>query len=776
MRSKIVFQIVLSLLLLNSCDSFLFSQQQGTIHGKVTAQKSGAPLPGANIAIFATDMGAAADSSGYYCINNIPAGNYILEASHIGFEPMRIDNVVLTAGETRNLNFSLKQKVLELSQVNIEAERIWENYIADVSMVGVQRMKSKQIMNIPGAFDDPTRAVQIFSGVAGAGDFNSFLAVRGGSPDQNLIVMDGVVIPNPYRFRLAMGGGLSIFDPHITQDVYLHLGGFSAEFGNKLSSVLEVETKHGNRDRYHLQGSINLTDAAGLIEGPLPGKKGCWILSARRTYFDWIAEQLITTNSVFPYCSDIHGKIFYEINKNNHLSVRLMKNEEGTRLISELADNVNLNEDSQTDLVSLSWWSFFSRQLKLRTILSYYKDSMRYHSFNIDTTRENQDYEKLNDKVSNFALKQNMRYQYNENNWLNAGIYWCHIQSDIGFKSQERNFYYARNEFPAAMDYNNKEHYFAGYVETINKLSPSAQMRLGLRYSYSTLIDNGELSPRFNLWHRYNDRTTIELSWGICYQNPDPLTLFTRDQPVDFSRNRDVIAPEKATHYAIGLRRNLGDHFELKLDLYYRDIDRLILPEDQTTYMPSNSGIGVSKGIEILIEKKATENSKLTGIIAYSYGSSKYRNINSTEWIPFNYNRRHGLTVWGNYKLFKSLDLAVLWRISSGLPYTDVVGTIIRHSDYASFDWDFVRGKRNNNNFAPYQRLDIRFNYRYSFKNRFLITLYLDLINLYNYHNIYNITWEKQEVQEQGKTTKLAKKRTIYMLPFLPSLGISLSL
>ena len=196
-------------LFLNSYNAFPGST--ASLSGRIISSETQRPLKGANVVIKDTDLGAATDDSGYYSIRSIPAGFYTIQISHIGYQSHEA-NVHLNQDANKRLDFELIPTIVKLNSVEIEAERLWDKYVTDVSLVGVQRMKPDQIVTIPGAFDDPARAVQIMSGVSGGGDFSSFLAVRGGSPDQNLVVMDGVVIPNPYRFRLAMGGGLSIFN------------------------------------------------------------------------------------------------------------------------------------------------------------------------------------------------------------------------------------------------------------------------------------------------------------------------------------------------------------------------------------------------------------------------------------------------------------------------------------------------------------------------------------------------------------------------------------
>ena len=752
-------------LFLNSYNAFPGST--ASLSGRIISSETQRPLKGANVVIKDTDLGAATDDSGYYSIRSIPAGFYTIQISHIGYQSHEA-NVHLNQDANKRLDFELIPTIVKLNSVEIEAERLWDKYVTDVSLVGVQRMKPDQIVTIPGAFDDPARAVQIMSGVSGGGDFSSFLAVRDGSPDQNLVVMDGVVIPNPYRFRLAMGGGLSIFDPNIIGDVHLHLGGYSAEFGNGLSSVLEIGTRHVETEKIKLRGSMNLLDAGGVVEGPLPYKKGSWLISARRTYVDWIANEFVSSNSVFPYSYDINGKLTYQISPKNLLSIRWMKNREGARLFSELADDINLTEESNTNFLSLIWQSNLSQAVQVQSIFAGYTDKIDYHSYSSDETRANPDYERMKSKAKNLYFKENIRWQASESSSLLSGIEWQIKDSKVSFNSQDRNFYYARNDIPNSLRFDDSDHYVACFLEHTSKITEYLQLRTGLRYNYSSLIKQSTLSPRINILYKINEKTTLQSSWGVCHQYPNPLAVFTRDQPLDFSATLENIAAEKATHHVVEIKRDISKNYDLKTAFYYIDFDRLLMPVDNENLTATNTGLGISKGIEVVLTRK---HSKISGLVSYSYCKAQYRNINSNKWTSFKYERRHGLTLWGTYKISNKIQLSMLWRVASGLPYTPIPGVRIKQISTTEYSWDFIRGEKNSEHFPVYQRLDLRLTWSHKY-----FSLYLDLINVYNYANIYEMTWEKDELEQQGKSTSIAKRRTIYMLPFLPSIGMSFKL
>ena len=776
-----LFSTLLPLILLLSSNlalPHLFAQSSSTIQGRVTNKDSGEPLPSVNIILVGTRFGAASDTSGHYLIH-AAAGEYRVQASAIGFETQVSDRFMLAAGETHVVDFHLTPKPVELKPVDVEAERVWEKFQTDVSLVGIQRVRQKEITSIPGAFDDPTRAVLLRSGATGAGDYSSFLTIRGSSPEQNLVVLDGVTIPNPYRFRLAMGGGMSVFDAKTTEDMHLHLAGYTAEYGNALSSVLEVETRTGNLERFRFGGGVNLTDAGAVIEGPIVRGKASFLLSARRTYLDLIAERVTeNTSSVYPFFYDVTGKWAFHLNGRNRLTLSIAASREETELSSVLSESVNMTEGAQTRNAILSWRKVFGNGRILQTTLSYYHDETGFRAFPtfdslaVDTLAS--DYERLSSRNDRMALQQNLRSQLSKGTWLNLGWSAAAVDSRINFRSLERNFYFARNDIPRDVRFDKNQGLFAGFAEHTAEIGEKVQTRAGLRYDYSTLFNEGELSHRLSARYKLDSLTTIEASWGDFYQFPDPLTLSIRDQPLEIGANVDVISAEKATHKVLGLKRMLPHAIRASVELYHIDIDRLLVADDRQTFEPFNQGRGRLTGLEVVVEKLSTPITRLSGLVSYSMGYSQYHDLTDRNWVPFNYDRRHSLTAWLNQRIGWRWQLSLLWRFASGLPYTEVLGVAISQDTKGNTNWDFIRSARNEVRFPSYQRLDARLSYSAGSHDRSLL-LYLDFINLYDHRNVYNMTWEKLPSDNKNDTIEQAKRRTIYMLPFLPSMGMQFS-
>jgi len=784
-RSLYLFYRISALLVFLQCiaNAALFSQPSAALHGHVINQATGAPIAHAQVVLMNTKLGASTDTSGYYRIAALPPGRYAVQAACIGFENARRENLTLSAGQTLVLDFALAPQAVQMQAVEVEGERLWDKYQTDVSLIGTQRMRPSEITSVPGAFDDPTRGILLRSGATGAGDFNSFLTVRGSSPEQNLVVMDGAVIPNPYRFRLAMGGGLSIFDSKITRDVRLHLGGYTAEYGNALASVMEVETREGDLQRFQFRGGLNLTDAGGVLEGPLSKGKISFLLSGRRTYFDLLAERLDKKrNAVYPYFYDLTNKWLFHLNQKNKIKLALSASREATELPSVFADAVTLSESAATRHAMLSWKSWRSERVLLETLLSYYRDETAFRAFApADTNLANADsaiatdYENLSSRIRRFSFQQKLRWKLREHNWLNAGLSAALVDSKIDFRSLERNFYFARNDIPRDIRFDEEQRFYAAYAEHTSEFNEKFQMRLGLRYDLATLVNQSELSHRLSAWYKLDERTTLEAAWGEVYQYPDPLTLSIRDQPLEIGANLKLLTAEKATQKVVGLKRRLNETMKASLEFYHLDIDRLLVSEDRETFEPFNQGRGRLQGVELVLEKEAPSASRLSGLLSYSLGSALYHNLKSKAWLPFNYDRRQALTLWLNQRVRRHWQISLLWRYASGLPYTEVLGVQLLRNAKGQVYWNFIRGPRNEKRLPAYQRLDARVSYVTHGAAR-SFAFYLDLINLFDHKNVYNLTWEKVLDPSSPFATEAVKRRTIYMLPFLPSLGLQFEL
>ncbi|MBN2001438.1 TonB-dependent receptor [candidate division KSB1 bacterium] len=743
------------------------------ITGKITSLETGQVLSSANIELENTTVGAATDASGRYAIRNLPPGKYFLRVRMMGYKPRRQEAVVVS-GRMLEMDFALEPTVVETDPITVQADRANEKYDTPAALVGLQYMSPQRVLSIPGIFDDPVRAMQIYSGVAGGGDYSGFMSVRGGSPNETLFVLDNVVIPNPYRFRMLLGGGMSLFNPYVTGDVYLHTGGFSAEFGNCLSSVIEVTTRDGNRERFGAVASVNILEANGVLEGPLPKRAGSFILSVRRTYYDAFMQQIAPKGVTYPFAFDWNGKVTLNLGEKNKLSLYTLATREGTAIDEMMYEDVKMQEKAEIGFSLLSWKWKPADNIRLTSSLGYYSDDVSLEIIN-KFSFENVTFAYLDGKVHKTFFKSDAFIRYIESSRFAFGIQGEQSAGNVVFENDSRNLYFARNEFPRHVKFDGKFRYGAVYFENISEFFTGLDWRFGWRLDYSSLIDDLQFSPRTAVSVRLDKDTRLEGSWGICYQYPTPSSLYTRDQPLDFEPVARDLKAEKAVHYVIQAERTWSQAFKLKGAVFYKDIDDLLLPYDRQKYIPGNTGRGFSRGAELSAELN-DQTRRFSAVLSYAYTNAKYRRQVTSRWIPFNYDIQHAASIFLDYKLSTKWRCSVLWRVSSGLPYTGMAGVVLDwgyrdNEDDFRYDWDYLVGERNGRRMKPYQRLDIRLSRAHRAGHREYY-FYIDIINLFNHKNMYNIMWDetKSGVEEEQI---FSGERRIYMMRFLPSLGLA---
>ncbi|NIR52491.1 hypothetical protein GWO09_29815 [candidate division KSB1 bacterium] len=206
--------------------------------------------------------------------------------------------------------------------------------------------------------------------------------------------------------------------------------------------------------------------------------------------------------------------------------------------------------------------------------------------------------------------------------------------------------------------------------------------------------------------------------------------------------------------------------------MYNKDIERLLLPINEETFVPMNNGRGYSRGLEFIFEKKPTQKARFSGILSYAFGNAKFRSIDSDEWLPFKYDRRHALSVLSNVRLFGNWNLSILGQFSTGYPFTDVLGLRNNLNFFGDTSFEFERGARFQTRFPAFKKIDARLSYRHRVGGK-AFSFYVDVINITNERNVYEITWEKRYLPDDRQQ---ATKRVIYMLPIIPSLGVSVRL
>ncbi len=769
--------LFLLLLVVVTVTSYVYANTTAALRGSVTDTATGETLQNANITLEGTSLGAAADAAGQFVITGIEPGVYTLRATRIGYESFIIKDIQLKAGEDKTLQILLQAGVINMRDVRVEADKFQTRY-QDINRAGSQSLEPRNINKIAGSLDDITRAVQLFGSAVPAGDYTSFYAVRGGSPDQNIVMLDGLIVPNPYRLRMVMGGGVSIFNQFTTRDVELYTGNFPVEYGNFLSSVMNVSSRDGRADRIGYGGSVTFLDANAYVEGPWPGKQGSWIISARRSYFDLLAKRFDEEQTSYPHTLDVDAKLTYNLGNTMKVSFKTLFSREGTDLGSLEEEDIGLNEDSNINLYSLSLDYFPSEKTLEKIDIAYYDEEFNYKIMVDDNDEEFMevagDYES---KVYTTTIKEDFSYKITPNQSINRGMQFMLDRSYMNLGTDVRGVAFARRDVPPMVYYSKTSGHFNTYLDYTGKPVAALQVKVGVRYDYSFLINEGNASPRASLLWNITDDFSVSAFWGECYQYPNVFSIFNRDYPLDIAANTEDIQAEKATHSVLGLTKLWGKNWLSRVEVYYKDIDRMLLPQDFVNYIPENSGTGYAAGVEVMLEKGENEKSRWNAMLSYSWSTSEYHGGELfRDWTPFNFDRRHGLTGFGKVKLFKNFSASATWRYASGLPYN----TIIAYMNAGGEGSKFLKTADNDHRYPYYQRFDIRFNYALQ-TGRGLWNFYLDMTNILNRKNIYDQVWyiKTDFLDENGRRRSVDSyqevllQRNIYMLPFVPSLGVS---
>lgn len=718
--------LIIVLLLSNS----IFAQT-GTLKGKVTDGKS--PIPSVNIFFMDTNLGTVTQRDGSYQLRNIPAGNYNVRFSAIGFQTKFFD-VVISDGRTVELNVVLDFTVIDIQQVEVTGLRQQEQSDTRTSVIDLDPRNAKIL---PGAAEDVLRTLQSLPGVLSPGDLSSQLIVRGSGPDQNLIIMDDVEVFNPYRLY----GVISMFNPDAVSDVNLISGGFPAKYGDRLSAVLDVTNREGTINK-NLTGSLNasIVDANLVLEGKNPFDiKGSWLLNSRRTYYDLIIEPfvksagLVEESTTFPNFYDIQGKLVFGPFNGHKFLFNGVLSRDGVNVISgddrTTPDSVSVFNVTRNDIVAGAWHYVPNKRLFNKFVVSWYKNSgdIDFDSQILDPSLNRKEFEDvIPDTLKPYLLGFRFEGDFNYRKisvddkltylWsehvFEAGIGYDFMQTEQNFDfeldPQLEAIFAGNPQFRASLsDLQDVKKYnrLRAYVQNNFKLSSRLYVNPSLRYDYYDLLDKSYIAPRLSFSYAFDDITTFRAVWGLYYQSPGYEKI--RDQNVLFDLADEYtkrLDAEHAIHYVLSIERWLNNEWSLRLEGYYKDFTDLIIPQvvtgtrffiepvpgrdprfadgwtspvpvkgDSLTQVPINNSYGEAYGLELFLAKKnMSPGSKLSGWVSYSLAyADRFEEGNR---FPFRFDQRHTLNIVLNYDISSWFNFGLRWQYGSGFPMNQPVG------------------------------------------------------------------------------------------------------
>jgi hypothetical protein len=748
-------------MLLNLSVLNLFSQQtsqNGTIKGRLIEYETKSPLAGANVEVLNMELGAATDEEGYYMINNIPVGSYSLRFSYVGFDQITRTDVIIRPKRISYINVELKSSVLQTEVISVNAGYFSNTEEQPTSNTN---FNSEEIRRAPGSAGDVSRIVYGLPSIAKVNDTRNSLIVRGGSAMENAFYVDNIEINNINHFpeQGSSGGPIGMLNVDFIEDVNFYSGGFSSNYGDRLSSVMDIRLREGNRDMYDTQLDLSFGGFGGVAEGPLFNGKGSWMISARRSFLDFIVGAIGEDETSVPQYGDLQAKIVYDLSPYHKLTILNIGGLDAIGQKKEYAieEKSNMYNDVQMlqNTFGLNWRYLWRKNGYSNTSFSY---SVTDYDFSLFDTFHYMDTgtEKLiteqNSVEQEYRVRNVNHLKINDSNKLDFGLEAKLLTMDYN------NYYGSYSDFlgnqTQALKVEDKKsaaklHGFISYT-----WRPFSRLTItpGIRIGHFTYNSNTNLSPRFSSSYQVTQSTALNFSTGIYYQNL-PLVFLSQKK-----ENKKLKDP-KAFHYVLGLSHLLTENTRLTVEVYDKQYynfpmdpiqpQLFIVNEIHFTnmFLPHatlvDNGRAQSRGIEIMVQKKLAED--FYGMISSSYFRSKYRDFNNF-WRSRIVDNRFTFNIEGGYKPNNKWEFSTRWIYAGGAPYTpfDIQASKAAHKGI------FDENRINDSRMPDYHSLNVRFDRRYFFQNSNMV-LYLSVWNAYGRENIGSYSWNEIDNKPEAK-------------------------
>jgi hypothetical protein len=764
------------------CSLHTHAQQQVTLNGYVRDAQNGEELIGATVYIASAKAGTVTNAYGFYALT-VPAGTYTVTISYLGYTTQTI-TIELTKDESRNIELASEATMIE--EVVIRDKPIDEN-VTEVQM-SRNSLDMNRVRKLPALFGevDIIKNIQMLPGVISAGEGTSGFFVRGGSADQNLILIDEAPVYDPSH----LFGLFSVFNADVIKDSELYKGGIPPRFGGRLSSILDIRTKDGNNKEFAGGGGIGTLASRVMVEGPLKKDRSSFIVSARRSYADIFLRAADQDNIVYFY--DVNAKVNWRYNNNNRFFVAFYTG----RDVFKFDDDFSFGWGNATG--TFRWNHLFNERLFSNTSLVV---------SNFDYKLELQDPVqgfKWTSNLQEVSLKNDLTYYLNLNNELSFGYHLTGRRFSPGKVSPNTDgsiFDGIELQKMYALDH-------ALYISNKQRVSDKLTFDYGVRLSIFQNIGKGDvykyedpqdnidivrtdtvhynsfetikayinLEPRFGVRYILDETQSLKFSYNRMVQNTHLISTATVPIPFNtWNPSGYYLKPQIADQVAVGYFRNLKNNmYEVSVEAYYKDIQNvtdfadnaeIFFNEDLSTEY--RQGKAWAYGAEFMINKKE---GKLTGMLSYTWSKAmrKIPGVNLDQAFRANYDRRHVLNIQAAYDHSERWTFGANFSVSTGRPITLPAGKY----EFGDYNPDVIT-ERNGYLLPTYHRLDLsatltpRKNANRKWKGQWVFSI----VNVYNNKNpftIYTRTKQDKDGNVIGDGTE-KEARLIYLFPILPT-------
>lgn len=750
--------------------------QGATIRGFVYEKETGEPVIFTNVYLEGTSMGASTDVNGFYQISKIPEGAYTLTVKYLGYETFQ-ESITVNKNEIITRKIYLENVAIDIDEVVISAEK--QEALNQVK-ISVEKITPKEIKALPsqGGEADLAQYLQVLPGVVFTGDQGGQLYIRGGSPVQNKVLLDGMIVYNPFHSI----GLFSVFDTDILRNADVYSGGFNAEYGGRVSSVMDVTTRDGNKKRLAGKLSASTFGAKALLEGPLKaqsdqgGGSSSFILSAKQSYLDRTSETLysyVNDGEGLPFAfTDLYGKLSF--NSANGSKFNLF--------------GFNFQDDVSYQALSDLSWNTFGGGTNFVLIPgsspTLIQGNFAFSQYRIELDEQN--LPPRSSQVNSFNLGLNFTY-FSGDNEFKYGFDIVGMNTDFSFFNtvgqrfdQEQNttelagfFSYKLKKKRLILEPSVRLHAYASLSEV------SFEPRIGMKYNVTDDFRLKGAAGRYsqNLIAANSDRDVVNLFYGFL-SGPDELQDTFTDQ--DGNVNDRTSRLQLATHYVAGFEFDVNRYFEVNVEAYIKDFTQLVNTNRNKIFenTADNNDIpavlkndfiietGRAQGVDVVLKYKR----KAYDLWAvYSLGKSD-RWDGIREYAPI-FDRRHNVNLIGTYRwgADQSWEASVRWNFGSAFPFTPNAGFAQSLNFEDGIDSDYLTenpdnifnllGDLNSQRLVPYHRMDVNIKKVIEIRKNQNLEVNLGATNIYDRENIFYIARDTFDF--------------VYQLPILPSLGAS---
>jgi hypothetical protein len=741
--------------------AFNGSSQMVTLSGYIKDKASGEALIGATCYFPEKTTGVTSNAYGFYSIT-LPKGTYIANFSYVGYTQQ---DYKLELNSNQQLTILMEEDTKQIDEIVVTGERKDRN-VQSVEM-SMEKVPMKLVKKLPSFLGevDVLKTITLLPGIQNGGEGSSGLYVRGGGPDENLLILDEAPVYNASHLM----GFFSVFNSDAIKDIEVFKGGIPSEYGGKASSVIDIRMKDGNVKEFHADGGIGSISSRLTLEGPVINDKWSFIVSGRRTYADVVGRMAglkeLKDNSLYFY--DLNIKTNIQISRNDRLYISGYAGDD----YFSMGESIYMRWGNLTG--TLRWNHVFGNKFFSNTSVIYSK-----YDYNLGVPGNTADKFDWNSQIRDFNMKEDFTWFLNSENQVDYGINVIHHHFEPGNVVATGSSFY--NDLKLT-NYNTWEN--AVYISNEQKIGSAMLVRYGFRFSYFQQVGKGKVreylhpetpksdevlsvkeykkgesigdpvlnfEPRLSVKYSLSNESSVKVSYNRMIQNLHLISNTTSPTPLDiWLPTSKYIKPLIADQVGLGYFRNFENNaFETSAEIYYKrmknvidykDGAELFLNEDLETELLH--GRGYAYGLELLVKK---QEGKLTGWVGYTLSRSmrKITGINNGNAYPSAYDRTHDVSVVVNYEFNQELTLSSNWVYSTGNPTTypvakyDIQGNTIY--EYAN---------RNSNRIPDYHRLDFSLTYS-SKKNehrRIKSSFNLSLYNVYARRNAYSVYFRENK-------------------------------